>query len=956
MRSSLNSLLVVLLLTLTVSCGGNSTPTEPQNTGSSNLSCDNPALASTTALPFDHVVVTGINGIDEAAWVQYQSPSGATGITAVIVGDDGKVRISIPPNPDDLMNGGTLQLTITDGVKSCGGLNIQVMPMTPASGDPLGDVVAALDQVITDFVAQFGLDANQLANTSLADLPPQAVPVALLLEARDDFDPATALSGLSSDQAAFLQALIAKFDTTTLLENIHTSMTSLGPSPKSASLPAQGAPPTASDAKADCGYLGTVPAGFFGLLTDAQSLSDFIKAARGAADSIGPLSQNISDTGTAFAVLGLAAPPVGAIAGWLAFGMQLIEQMRANLYPSSISRLEYQLTKTQIEEDLGTTNSDPQVRWQFAKVWATNNGMGLARVGIDFITTAAALPSGFGNAAADLASGALDIAGKEALNHRLDQLNNDSSNANECWSIGPTEFGPVTIDDDTGDTWVDGGVIAGEAVSMDPSDNRHIVPEQIGTATIRVHTQPDPFPGPIGLQDQDVEVLRKNVVWIPETLLLKNPGDPETVKFRVDNALHTELQYVNVVPDPQLGTLPTPSYDNGVYTLTFNSPSSRDSYPSYIDAFSTSGEVPPAIPPRSARIQILLNESVKIAPRDTCVSSGKSVTFTATVAAAGDSTVNWEIESGAGSLSATSGESVTYTAPASGSGSVTLHAYLAQNTSAEDRATFRYGNCSGLAAYYANQLSISFPFGTGGVCSNPDLNDNYQVSTLPSEGIQALVPPDATDLWADRTETFSHRLQNGGNLGAVASSSQQCVYGSFSANSGFTNTMTGSADGTRLDFNVSTDATSNGVDMGDLGIANSFATSSVSVVARFDFDLPDAASYRLRVELLGSIYTPPNFPVSTGTVTVSIIQMQPNGTPVPTNATTQPINVTYDASNPTVSIDRLMTFTKPAGSSQVDHGLVVMTAVNTSFGAQPQETGEINHTGTLSGYVSVTPQ
>ena len=161
------------MLSLAVSCGSDSTPSEPQNSGTSNLSCDNPSLASSSAQPFDHVVVTGISGIDDAAWVQYQSPSGATGVAPVIVGDDGKARITIPPNPDDLMNGGTLQLTVTDGITSCGSMSIQVMPMTPASGDPLADVVADLDQVIDDFVNQFGLDANQLATTSLADLPPR---------------------------------------------------------------------------------------------------------------------------------------------------------------------------------------------------------------------------------------------------------------------------------------------------------------------------------------------------------------------------------------------------------------------------------------------------------------------------------------------------------------------------------------------------------------------------------------------------------------------------------------------------------------------------------------------------------------------------------------------------------------------------------------------------------------
>jgi hypothetical protein len=338
------------------------------------------------------------------------------------------------------------------------------------------------------------------------------------------------------------------------------------------------------------------------------------------------------------------------------------------------------------------------------------------------------------------------------------------------------------------------------------------------------------------------------------------------------------------------------------------------------------------------------------------VSSAESATFTATVSGLSTSTVNWEIESGAGSLSASSGKTTTYTAPSSGSGTVTLHAYLAQDTTIEDRVTFRYGACSGLAAYYAHSLSIQFPFGSGGPCSNPDKNADYQVNTLPSEGIMALVPPDPSDLWVDRTENFSHRLQDGGSFGSLVSPTDPCVYGSFSAEAGFTNTMIGNADGTRLDFDVSTDATSNGVDMGQLGIINSMANSAVSVVARFDVDVPQAVDYRLQVNFTGSIYNPPNLPTSSGALSVIIVQMQPDGTPVPTNASTQPINTTYSNDNPTINIDRVISFTQPTQPGQVDHGMVVMTVTNTSFGAMPLETGNISHTGTMQGYVSLTPQ
>ena len=81
------------------------------------------------------------------------------------------------------------------------------------------------------------------------------------------------------------------------------------------------------------------------------------------------------------------------------------------------------------------------------------------------------------------------------------------------------------IDDDTGEKWVTAEVITGDAIAVDGADIRKIEPKNIGTATPSACApQPDPFPGPFGFEDKSVEVLRKEVVWIPSTLLVENPG------------------------------------------------------------------------------------------------------------------------------------------------------------------------------------------------------------------------------------------------------------------------------------------------------------------------------------------------------------------------------------------------------------------------------------------------
>lgn len=944
--------LAILVIVLAAGCGGDSQPTEPKNPApeTSDLECSNPALGAASAQPFDLVEVTGIGGIDEGIWVNFMTPSGVEGVTAVLVDGEGRTKIVVPPNAGDLMNGGTLLLTVTDGIESCTVLEIEVLPLEEVPGDPLGDVVAALDELVTALANQLGLDPETVAATSLDNLPPQAVPLALLLEAREAFNPASALSDLTADEAAFLQALTAKFGLATILGDVTGSINGLtGMSGK----PVGVAPFLASAWTDDCGDLGTIPTDLFGL-DDPETLSEFMLAARGASDSLGPLSQNITNLGSAFAVLGLVSPPVGAIAGWMAYSATLVQQMRANLYPSAISRLEFQLEKDRIEEDWYADHGDPPIKWGFAKIWATNNGMGLARVGLDFIATAVALPSGFAGAVGDAAIGGLDIVGKDALNTRLNELENDPEGGAECWGIGSTEFGPVVIDDNTNSQWVTAEIVSGDAVAIDFVDIRELEARRIGTATLRVRTQPGPFPGPFGFEDKTVEVLRKEVVWIPQTLLVENPGAPVTIKFRVDNSKHNGPDKIEFMPGPHLENLPEPTFADGVHTLTFTTSSEPDDYPTYIDVCSTSRELPPATPERCARINIYANEAVRIEQKDVCVGPGESEPFTATASGPGEVVVHWEIESGAGDLSATTGLTIDYIAPNTGSGEVTLRAYLESNNEIEDRITFRYGQCSGLAVYYGNLAEINFPFATGGPCGNPDLDASFEEISFPEEGLLPLETPAPGDIWVGRTETFTHSLFDGGAFGDLPPDSDNCLYGTFNADAEYTGTLTGSADGTRLDIDITTGASSNCEDLGtDLGNECSSAVATMSIAARFDFDITAAAEYRLEIDLSCDSFSLPGFPPLSGMVSVLIVQVEPDGTMLPPNATTQPIQVLCDADNP-LNINRLLQFPAPSTPGQIDHVMVTFLVDNTSIGALETDTGEVSHDGYVQGYISVT--
>ena len=945
---------VVVFLLLAVACGDS--PTEPEDPApTSDLSCDEPTLAVGAAEPFDRVAVSGIEGLSEEVWAEYETASGKTGVTVLFVDESGEGELLVPAHPDDLMGGGPLQVTVTDGIGRCGPLEIQVSPLDPVAGDPLADVHAAMDDLARALAAQFDAEPADVAASSLDALPPQEVPLALLLEMLDALDPTTTLDGMTADEAAFTQALLAKLDLESTLRDQIASVEGLDAHRSSGSSSPN---PTPFVSKAlDCDPLGAVPPEVLGIQTP-EGLAEFMEAARGARDALGPLKQNISDTGAAFAALGLAVPPVGAIYGWMAFSASTLQQMRANLYPSAITRLEVQLDTQRIEEDWDSARGDPEIRWSFAKMWATNEGMSLTRVGLDIITTKYALPGGFRSGVANAGVGALDFQGKNALNQRLDELQNDPDGGAECWGVAPTEFGPVVIADDSGDEWLDAGVIAGDAVSVNPEDIRHIRPERVGTGTVRIVTQAEKFPGPVGIQEKSFEVVRKKVVWIPSTLLVDEPGETVTVKFRVDDARHAGPSDVEVEADPALGDLPAPTYSNGVHSITFTTPGDRENYPTWIDARSTSKELPPDMPPRRTRLDIFGDEKVEITPRELCVDAGESQLLTAQVTGPEELTVGWEIESGAGNLLTTSDRTVTYTAPSDGSsGEVVLRAYLEQNPEVEDRVTFRYGVCAGLAVYYGQALEISFPFLPGGDCDNPDLDQEFEEITLPQGGSEPLAPPAPADLWIGRSETFTPALAGAGTFGTEPPGEDFCVTAGFVADAELVATLTGSSDATRLDLDVAIRARSNTEDMGeDFGLRNSGALSSMITAARFDFDLEGAETRRLRVELEALGYVPSGLPGSWADVSINIVRVEPDGNTLLPTPSTVPVTASLGPEQSTLSVDRVMQFAAPAEPGQVDHVMVLFSATHAIFGSIGLETGQKDNSGFLRGFVSVVEE
>ena len=177
-RRLLSGVLAATML-FAIACSDSPSDPDPQPVPTSDLKCTAPALASASAKPFDRVEVSGISGLDEA-WVEYETVSGTTGLTPVMMNGSGKYEILIPPHPDTLMAGGTLALTVTDGITSCASLEIDVLATDPADGDPVAEALAAFDGLVAEIATLFDLDPALVATTSLDALPAEAVQTVVL--------------------------------------------------------------------------------------------------------------------------------------------------------------------------------------------------------------------------------------------------------------------------------------------------------------------------------------------------------------------------------------------------------------------------------------------------------------------------------------------------------------------------------------------------------------------------------------------------------------------------------------------------------------------------------------------------------------------------------------------------------------------------------------------------------
>ena len=172
-------------------------------------------------------------------------------------------------------------------------------------------------------------------------------------------------------------------------------------------------------------------------LSNPQQLSDYIKAARGANDTLGPLRQSISDTGAAFAVMVCSAC---STARRRRCGMDYTHHHADTTdasqpvsecdHPARVpARRKNGLKRTGIPR-----KNDPPIKWNFAKIWGHEqwDGPGPRRLGLYGHGSSVAV-WGLSRHWQGCGRRPGICREKNEINRRLDELEQDPSSGAECW-------------------------------------------------------------------------------------------------------------------------------------------------------------------------------------------------------------------------------------------------------------------------------------------------------------------------------------------------------------------------------------------------------------------------------------------------------------------------------------------------------------------------------------------
>jgi hypothetical protein len=633
------------------------------------LACVDVQFAQTSGMPLDEVSVgrLPVNFQEPYAARMIGADGSSAGFALVRLEESGDAHLIVPVHPVSPVEGGTVQLALTDGTRECAPVSFTVQPLPAAEGE-LAVVVGLLRDLFREQAALLGTTPEEMLAANPEELPLVYHPLALVQMVLEHPDNERSLLAIAEGSSPLADA-----EAITIVDRVLARIglrASLGSAGSAAAL--VGAPSLVDDPASECTaeYIGSSAARLDACM--ALALSITLSTQGAAAEVLDYFSE-------ALAVLGLVPHPAvdigAAIAGYAVFTLQSQRNRLAALLPSFLADMSVDFRQTDFLEDEVGPGS-----WANAEVLATNDGWDMGKAVIE----EALATAGYGRALEK-------YGGAKALNDLMIYLVTQDlipwllgDQTLEEFYVDPVAFGPVDV---TSDEWSEARVAMGDAIEFFQHQIYDL--KKAGTATISVRTEDGKFGGQQIAEFAEITIGTLSLSITPLEIVVE-PGEVTFFIVTVSNSAFPSEVAIDATVTLQ-GEADITYEGGNTHRVSYTAPAEPnpdDPDKLTVRHTTTQGARGGGAPPRNAIATIRFG-GVEITTEPTCVEPGSEPFQIEAKVAGGIENTELVWTASAGSIT----ESGVFTPPLN-SGFVTITAALASDPDIKDWIELQVGGCS----------------------------------------------------------------------------------------------------------------------------------------------------------------------------------------------------------------------------------------------------------------------
>ena len=646
----------------------------------------------------------------------------------------------VPLHPTGNPEGGAVRLEVGDGTARCADLAFTVAPLPDADVALIDTVQDSIIDYVEATLTAIGYDPDALLAMALEDVEPADLAAWLSIQFSRGDRPGslTQLARQQQGNATLARVLAASG----ILDELQVRTANAAMRPAGVQRPEDraGKPSkTLGDLKAsrcdgvefDARELS---------ISSAAELSARMKAVAGGANAPG------FDADGASRFLGLTSlAPGGGGFGYAGAGVFVVKTVQAAeraLEPQEITDFSVRA------ETLWVEDRDPSrpLRWENATVNAKGTSFNLSAVTLEGLINALGLVPGPVGTAVTVAS----VSAPDEISAAIKQRTEDS-----CFRIAAPSYGPIIVNDEQ---WTTSEI---DGSTFERVNHRQYRGIDIGSSTLTVMLNADEFP-PTAIRREQFTIVSDpiQISLSRRNVFIDEPGESKMVSATAINATEDKADFTAEVLGGlgDFGTITSQQANGGLYDVTYQSPTERERFPTFVRFEAQHRTLPQGTPKRTAIVEFDVKGELTISPRSACLRPGQTLDLTAEIEgfAAGNRGVMWSAQPSA-AFSQSDELDTTLTAP-SALGALEVTVTSTQDSEVEDTVTFTVSDrCT--RKQWVPIAGISAPAsGTQSDASNScggssDVGDN-QAEDLMVDAQDVPMPPEIPPerlLWFDRT-------------------------------------------------------------------------------------------------------------------------------------------------------------------------------------------------------------